>query len=367
MNILYISDYYYPHIGGVEKLFESLATNMADRGNKVFYITWKHEKDLPKHEVLRGVEITRVWAPNRLLFPFFALAAILKCARKADIIHTSTYSSAIGAWLGGVLTRTKVIVTVHEVWGSLWKKLPFLSGIEKLLFRIMENAMFMLPFSHYITVSENTKKGLVKKGIKEGKVTRIYNAVECDLPKWSKPDMPFIFTFFGRAGVSKGLDLLLGAAKKIAGTNSPVNFKFIVSHQSPKVLKWLKQQVSSDFLVGVSVLMQDIPREKLIKELLLSHCVIIPSYSEGFGFTAVEASLMGVPLISSQQGSLPEVVSGKVIKMNDYSVEGLIVAMQEAMLNEFETIPPKEFPISDFIVKHLDLYNQIKTTSNRKF
>ena len=40
MKILFVTDYYYPHIGGVEKLFKSLAESLVEKGNKVSVITW---------------------------------------------------------------------------------------------------------------------------------------------------------------------------------------------------------------------------------------------------------------------------------------------------------------------------------------
>jgi D-inositol-3-phosphate glycosyltransferase len=359
MNILFVTDYYYPHIGGVEKLFEQLSTRLAANGHRVDYITWRYNKQLPCQDDHHGVNVTRIDAPNRTIFPLFALRQILKQSREADLIHTSTYSSAIGVWLTSLFVRRKTIVTVHEVWGKLWNDLPFLSKTEKWLFRIFESSMLSLKFSQYVAVSDSTRTALLKRGINASKVTRIYNGIDYDLPVWETPSYPFTFVYFGRAGVSKGLDLLMDAAQIIAEKNADVRFRFIVSSQDKRVLSRLKHEIEASNLKEISELFQNIPYEQLLNKIKHSHCVIIPSYSEGFGFSAAEASAMEVPLISSGRGALPEVVSGKVIEMNTFSVDDLVEAMEKALRGEFISVPAKQFSIDDFVNRHLELYRQL--------
>ena len=119
MNILFVTDFYKPHIGGVEKLFSSLAEKLVEKGNSVTFITWRYDKKLAARETMNGVTVIRVSSPTRLLFSLTGLFRIIGYSRKADLIHTSTYSSAIGAWLGSKTTGKKIVLTVHEVWGNL--------------------------------------------------------------------------------------------------------------------------------------------------------------------------------------------------------------------------------------------------------
>lgn len=359
MKILFVTDYFFPHIGGVEKLFESLTSSLAEKGNHIVYLTWRYDKKLPAKEIYKGVEVIRVNAPSRLFFPFYALIKIIKQARDADLIHTSTYSSAIGVWIASIFIRSKTIVTVHEVWGKLWKDLPFLSKAEKLLFRLLEQSMLWLKFSKYVAVSNSTQKMLQANGVDEKRIVRIYNGIPYDLPQWSVPEMPFTFTFFGRAGVSKGLDLLVEAAKIIQLENQNIQFKFILSPQDKRVFRWVENEINGSSLKQFTTIYSNLPNDILLSELLMSHCVIIPSYCEGFGFSAAEASAMGIPVISSGRGSLPEVVSGAVIEMNELSVEALVIAMNRAICGDFDQVPLKIFNVSDFVEQHLALYHEV--------
>jgi glycosyltransferase involved in cell wall biosynthesis len=106
MRILFVLDYFHPHIGGVENLFKSLAQALVQRGHLVSVITlW-----LPgtqQFEVIEGVEILRVRTPfsSRFLFAIWALRSALNKAREADYIHTTLYSAAFPAFVGAHLQQ----------------------------------------------------------------------------------------------------------------------------------------------------------------------------------------------------------------------------------------------------------------------
>ena len=139
MKILFVLEHFYPYIGGAEKLFYELSTKLAAKGFEVVVVTTWHDKQHPKHEIHRGVTIVRVNCFNRFGFTFFSLPKILRYGKGCDVIHTTTYNAALPALLAGKLMGKKVFVTFHEVWGSLWKQLPFTSSLNKNAFYLFEN------------------------------------------------------------------------------------------------------------------------------------------------------------------------------------------------------------------------------------
>ncbi|HPR32716.1 MAG TPA: glycosyltransferase family 4 protein, partial [Prolixibacteraceae bacterium] len=310
MKILFITDYFHPHIGGVEKLFFMLASRLRDEGHEVVSISWNYSRSLPDEETYHGIKMIRARSFSRFFFSLIALPHILREARKADLIHTSTYSSALGARIAARLTGTKAVITVHEAWGALWKELPFLSPPVRYFFRMLERIMLRLPFEKYISVSESTRQQLMQQGIKPEKISVIHNGLDGQWPKWEKPSGPFTFCFFGRAGISKGLDLLIPAFERLLEKHPGIRLKLIASPQSKKVERFIVKSIRKESVKGSIERMSDLTQEQLIAELLSSHCAVVPSYSEGFGFTAAEVTLMGLPLIHSGKGSLPEVTGG---------------------------------------------------------
>ena len=334
---------------------------MVKKENQVTYITLKYDKKLNRTEDINGVNVIRISSPTRLFFFIAALPVIIREARKTDLIHTSTYSSAIGAWLGGWLCRKKTIITVHEFWGDIWLRLPYLSWIEKRFFRLFERCLFTLKFNQYVAVSDFTKNQLVKAGIHSEKITRIYNGIDYNLPTWNDPGLPFTFTFFGRAGASKGLDILLEASEKMVARHPGVKFKFIISPQTRKIFKKVTGQIMEGPLNKNAALLSELPHEALLKELLSSNCIIIPSLCEGFGFSAVETAAMKIPVISSGMGALPEVVSGQAITTKEYNAESLLLAMEAALAGDYDIIEQRKFTTEDFVRNHLKLYQKMIT------
>jgi glycosyltransferase involved in cell wall biosynthesis len=67
--------------------------------------------------------------------------------------------------------------------------------------------------------------------------------------------------------------------------------------------------------------------------------VIIPSLTEGFGFSAYQACCVGKQVIATDAGSLPEVVSGPSIVVPRGQSEPLAAAIQAATRGEFEVRP----------------------------
>ena len=89
--------------------------------------------------------------------------------------------------------------------------------------------------------------------------------------------------------------------------------------------------------------------------------VVVPSLSEGFGFAAAEACAMRRPVIVTDNASLPEVVSGKVLTVPPNHVDALAYAMERALQDDFQIIPEKRFLVSANLEKHIALYNSILT------
>jgi len=99
--------------------------------------------------------------------------------------------------------------------------------------------------------------------------------------------------------------------------------------------------------------------EDLFYQLKTAHCVVIPSRSEGFCFAAAECVALGVPIVTSGKGALKEVVSGKYIEMEAYSVEHLVKALLKAKNKEWQEKPVKQFPIETSHQKYIDLYQEL--------
>jgi glycosyltransferase involved in cell wall biosynthesis len=361
LKILFILEYYYPNVGGIEKLFKELAEALVKKNYEVMVITNRYEKSLESEEIINGVRVKRVNLKNRFLFSFFSLPTVLKHARNFDLIHTTSYNAALPASLAGAFLNKKVIITFHEVWGNLWFKLPFINRFQKTLFYLYEKLIIKLPFDTFIAVSDSTKQNLMAHSIASRKILRIYNGIEY---KYSYKDeaiasKKFIFTFLGRLGVSKGLDILIPAAGQFIKEYPKAVFQIISPDNSKAMKRKVENLIRKHHLEKNVNWFTNLDSLQVEEKLLSSNCIVIPSYSEGFCFVAAEAVALEIPIISSGKAALQEVVSGKYILMETFDVEGIYKSLIKAKNEEYEDSPIKKFLLQDTLESYLKLYQSI--------
>lgn len=302
-------EYFPPHVGGVEVLFAELASELARRGHAVDVITSADPGD-PAHEVRDGVTIRRIAAPafaRRYLFMLMALAPAIRAARRADLVHTTTYNAAIPAWIAARLARKPAIITVHEVFGRQWQEMP---GMNRLLgwgYRLFESLVLSLGWRHIITPSDFTRRRLPDPD----RATTIHNAVDHQF--WSRErhaprTLPGTMTYlyFGRPGVSKGLEYLLEAAEIVKRERPGSRLALILSREPRRQYARMLPVIQA--LGEHVVLLDSVPREDLPSYLLGADVVVVPSISEGFGYSAIEAASLGCRVIATSGHATEELL-----------------------------------------------------------
>lgn len=364
MKLVYVLEYYYPNIGGVETLFKSLIESLAREGHQITIVTSQITTDSPLKEKQGNIQIARMPFNNRYLFTFLGFFYILPYIRSCDLVHTTSYNAAIPAFFAGKLFGKKVIITFHEVWAELWDQLPYMGRIVRFVHYLFEQLLLKLPFNHFVGVSHSTSENLAKAGIRNNKISTIYNGVDYgDFEKNTASPLlksdKFTFTYFGRLGISKGLDLLMAAIPPIHKKYPNSQVKLIVPTVPADFLAKIHLFIKENSLESYVILKHELSFADLKGELLISDCVVIPSYSEGFCFAAVEAIALGVPLISSDQTALKEVVSGQFIKMTEFSADALVNAMDQAKNGQWESSPVKKFELSETIKSYKKLYERL--------
>jgi glycosyltransferase involved in cell wall biosynthesis len=372
MKILFVVENYYPHIGGVEAVFKNLTEGLAKKGHKVVVVT--HQlKGTKKFEIVKGIKIHRVSCfGSRYLFSFFSIPKAVKLAREADIIHTTTFNGALPAWIAAKLTGKKVVLTVHEVWINLWSKLADMSWLGKILHDFSERLIYLLRYDYYVAVSNSTKNQLIRIGIPEKKVSVVYNALDYwhfNPRKYSrekirrkyKLDKSFVYMTYGRPGVSKGIEYVIKAAATIKEKIHGSKLMLILSKdpayrkQYNKIIHLIqKLQLQKDIL-----LLPPVPWEEVPEYIKAADCIVVPSLSEGFGYTAAEASAMNVPVVATNTTSLPEVVSGKYILVEPKNSGQIAAAVERVYKGKYKVTKKKVFSLKRNIGGYLQIYGDV--------
>ncbi len=362
MKILFVLELFYPNIGGNERLFLTLGETLVNKGHEVTVVTTKFSKDLPSSESYNGINIIRLPYRSRFAFTFFSAPKIIKYARKADLIHTTSYNAAFPSWIASKFTGKKAIISFHEVWGKLWFRLPYLSLIERILFYTYERFILKLRFNKFIAVSDYTKNCLIKTGIKACNVHRIYNGLNSEeytmVSANDDERKEFTYTYFGRLGNSKGIDLLLNASEIFLKTDNR-RLKIISSDKPGKIYNVVQSWIKKNKLQDKVEFINHLNEKELFRQLSESDCVVIPSYSEGFCYAAAECIARGIPVIVSGKAALAEVVSGKFIKMHEFSSTGLLRALEKAEKSDFVITAVRKFLLDDTVKNYMEVYLEL--------
>jgi len=372
MKILFVIENYVPHVGGVEMVFKNLAEGLASKGHEVNIITHRFGKTL-KYEELNGVKIHRInCLQSRYLFSFLAIPRAVKKAMEADIIHTTTFNGALPAWVASKLSGRKCVITVHEVWVNKWKEYTTMNFLDSMLHNFLEKLIYRLSFDKYVAVSNSTKRQLLEIGKKPGKTTTVYNAVDYKhfdpkknsgkkIREYYELEDNFVCLTYGRPGPSKGMEYAIKAVPLI---NIP-KFKhmFILSKDKQYILRHRKlKSLIQELQIGKKVIMVDPVSYKMLpKYIRAADCVVVPSLSEGFGYTAAEACALGVPVVATKTTSLPEVVSGKYILVEPKSSEEIATAVERIYNKKYDKTPIKKFLLEKNISSYLKIYHELNS------
>jgi len=359
MKILFVLENYYPHIGGVETLFHGLAHRLSDQNHQVVVLTTLKNKQDATYEKIGHVEIYRKNYLNRYVFTFFAFFAAFRLAKDCDLIHTTSYNAALPAWLAGKCRNKKVLITFHEVWANLWFDLPYMSRIGASLHYRFEQFILGLGFHRFIGVSHYTEQALLQQGIAESKVSMIYNGIDYSEFKdfqHKTAEGNFTFTFFGRLGMSKGIEILLSAIKAMPTTDQNIRYQLIIPTKPAPFFREINTLIDKLEINDKIILKHNLPYDQLKKEIANSSAIVIPSYSEGFCFAAVETMAIGTPIISSGRGALSEVISGRYIQLANLTPDALVEAMLKALHGQWQIKPFRNFDLKDTVDNYISLY-----------
>lgn len=232
---------------------------------------------------------------SRLSFAVFCFKDL--CKEKFDIIHIQKPYDLLPALLVKVITGAKVILGSHGT--------DFYFG----------DRVFAKKVDGVFSCSSFNAKEIWERYRRKARV--IYNGCDIDLFKPMGPDRglkekikigdsPVIFTA-GRLVNWKRVDILISAIPFL----KTQNFKVIIcgegDHKSG-LLSLSKALGVEDRIIWLGA----IPHEELPRYLSLASVFVQPSISESFGISICEAMAMGIPVVASRSGGVPEVVEDGV-------------------------------------------------------
>ena len=249
------------------------------------------------------------------------VAGVIARTVQCDVIHSHdwlTYPAGIHA---KQVTGKPLVLHVHATDFDRSR-----GNVNPTVFNIERDGF--LNADHIITVSNLTRRTVVEKyGIDPAKVTTVHNAVEPLSDELLNVTIPpkheKVVTFLGRITMQKGPEYFVEAASQVLHKVHDVQFVMAGGgDMMEKMIKLAAERDISDRFHFAGFL-----RGKEVYEMLkASDVYIMPSVSEPFGISPLEAMQMGVPSIISKQSGCAEILHN-VIKVDYWDVNAMADAI----------------------------------------
>lgn len=181
---------------------------------------------------------------------------------------------------------------------------------------------------HIITVSDLTRRTVIEKYHQDpAKVTTVHNAVIplsddiLNLPKRKSKEK--VVTFLGRITMQKGPEYFVEAAAKVLA--STPNVRFVMAGSGDKMEDMINL-VSARSIADRFHFTGFLKGKQVYEMLAASDVYVMPSVSEPFGISPLEAMQMSEPSIISKQSGCAEILH-HVIKTDYWDIDAMADAI----------------------------------------
>lgn len=249
-----------------------------------------------------------------------AVASVLANSLDFDIIHSHDWLTYPAGVFAKHISGKPLVIHVHatDFDRSRGNVNPTVYAIEK---RGMDEA------DHIMCVSNLTRNIVIEKYHQDpAKVSTVHNAVEPlkDPGSFVKtPRKDKIVTFLGRITMQKGPEYFVEAAARVLQKTKGVRFVMAGSgDMMDKMIDLVAQRGIADKFHFTGFL-----RGRQVQEMLAeSDVYVMPSVSEPFGISPLEAMQVGTPSIISKQSGCAEILS-HAIKIDYWDIEAMADAI----------------------------------------
>lgn len=284
-------------IGGAEKIVANGIRALIEEGVDVSL--WVIKEERVPHvteafvQLLNEISVvTRQFSSYKIFDR--TLLANLKLALsevKPDIIHAHGFKAAFYGKLSAPAS-TALIITHHG---------KSAHTLKVRLYEFIEDQI-MKSSSAVIAVSQDMKRTLTKVGIKESNITVVENFLTTEIIKKQPTDESTLkILFVGRLSPEKGCSILVEAIKKLE--KEKIVLTILGDGIERENLEIKVKELNLDQIIHFAGFKQNVN-----EYMASSDAIVMPSYREGQPLTLIEACCMGLPVVASNVGGIPDLI-----------------------------------------------------------
>jgi glycogen(starch) synthase len=304
MRVLFWSELFWPHQGGIEILAVPFVRAMRARGHEVVVATSHAELALPDEEEHAGIRIARFPIRRALIERDIGQirsvrgrVAALAREFQPDLIHL--FALGPSAVLLPVLSGRQNppwLVTLH---GEVLRE-P-VSGRDTVLCKLLSGADWVAGVSGAVL---EAAQRLVPELATRSSV--VYNGLE--MPALGPAPLALAdprILCLGRLVPDKGFDVALRAFEGLLGRFPRA--RLLLAGDGP-AREQLGRDAANLGIAGAVDFLGWVPRDRVPALLNRAAMVVMPSRREGMPLVAIQAAQMARPIVASRVGGLPEAI-----------------------------------------------------------
>lgn len=307
MTFHFITHFYGTPITGGEKYNFRLVQALQNTGNKVIIHT---DRAIPRK--------------FKINYIFYNIWYIFKCLQFQNSIllidhymHPRTFLFVLFL---RALTNVKIIGTVHHLYHPLQSS-RLLSAIDRVIegLFIASLHVMIIPSKYTLThIRQSVFRMPTYKIIHPGVA---FQPHRLNIPRrLFKKGQPIRLLFVGGIQKRKGLVFLIEALCLVQYKN--LHLTIIGDpEKEPAYTRQLQNMIKNDKLNNIITLTGHISQEKLEHHYRQADIYVMPSLHEGYGIVVMEAMRFALPVIATDNASLPELVhngvNGKLVPPSD--------------------------------------------------
>ena len=346
MNILMLSQYFYPEVGATQTRVYEFAKYLAQKGHRVTVIA-----EFPNHptgiipneykgkffekEILDGFEVLRVWvlaspkkgALRRIAFyiSYMSMAIIggLLTKKRYDVVFATSPPLFVGisGYVLSKLKRAKFVFDIRDLWPEVAIALGELSNQKIIRFAEKVELFLYENSSAIVAVTEGFIKHISNLGIESGRlhhipngtIPEIFDPADIDIHLKARLGLEgkFIVTFAGNHGIAQGLNTIIESAKQLQ-EHSDIVFFFIGEGPVKQSLIDLKEK----YQLSNVIFHPQVPLDQIAKYINMSDILLVPLKKDEVFHTFIPSKMFDFmccakPIILSVDGEARQILEYK--------------------------------------------------------
>lgn len=352
-TIVILSAFYEPFVSGAERCVKEVVERLGARYHFVV-ITARMDRKLPVEEIRPWGVIVRVGVGTKFdkwLYPILAPLVVRRF--QSTVVHAVMESYAgIALWLHGLIGRAPRMLTLQSgdldekvgprIPAWLWKKIhatpEFVTGISNYLVR------------RAIRLGQSAERtAVVPNGV---------DLAHALSSRRTSGTSRHRIVCVARLSPEKGLEYLIRSMRTVRQSIPDATLTLVGGGALEDQLKNLTISLG---LTDVIEFRGALPHDETLREIASAELFVCPSLAEGLGIVFIEAQALGVPVVGTNVGGIPDVIEdGKtgllVPPRDEHALTEAIIKMLEHPIYASEL---ERFDWNRIAEQYADLYERL--------